>query len=98
MSLALCTETSTHDLVRGRVGDTRSQAMIMIGMYSLWMQRNKRRHGEAPVPTKGAVQWVADPTFDLWHISQTPTVTTQKTVNRGWERRLQYAKAPVDFG
>jgi hypothetical protein len=38
------------------------------------------------VPTKGAVQWATDLAFDLWHISQTPTVTTQKIVDHRWER------------
>lgn len=38
--------TWAHDLLNGRAGLERFQSLIIIGMYALWMQRNRRRHGE----------------------------------------------------
>jgi len=37
-------------------------------MWSLWTFRNKRRHGEAILPVRKAVEWIKDTAFDLWHI------------------------------
>lgn len=42
-------------------------AIIMCGMWSLWMMRNSRRHGEKVIPVREAVQWVWETSFDLWH-------------------------------
>ena len=47
-----------------------SQALIIIGMYALWMQRNKRRHGEQSMLIKKAVEWAADMAFDLWQLAK----------------------------
>jgi hypothetical protein len=41
-------------------------------MWSLWMGRNKRRHGEASVPVQVAVKWVIDTAYDLWNFSHPP--------------------------
>jgi hypothetical protein len=53
-----------RDLLCGRAGSEQSQSMIIIGMYALWMQRNKRRHGEQAVPIRKAVEWPVDMAFD----------------------------------
>lgn len=58
-----------QDLAYGRVVSVEHQSMIIIGMYSLWMQRNRRRHGEQLPPVRDAVSWSVDMAFDLWQIS-----------------------------
>jgi hypothetical protein len=59
--------------------------MILIGMYSLWMQRNRRQHGEQTVPIKEAVRWAMDLAFDLWHISQVPARARTSNIEEHWE-------------
>ena len=44
------------------------QSLFAIYMWSLWTMRNKRRHGEEPLPVRKAVDWIKDTAFDLWHI------------------------------
>lgn len=55
-----------YDLVEGRAGSIQNQPIILIGMYVLWMQRNRRRHGEQPPPIQVAVQWTVDLAFGSW--------------------------------
>lgn len=43
----------------------REGAIIICRMWSLWTMRNKRRHGEAPLPVHKAVNWIKDTAFDL---------------------------------
>lgn len=46
----------------------REQAVIMCGMWALWMMRNKRRHGELSMPVHQAVILARDTTYDLWQL------------------------------
>jgi hypothetical protein len=41
----------------------------MIGMWALWMMRNKRRHGELSMPVHQTVLWAKDMAIDLWQLS-----------------------------
>lgn len=50
--------TWARDLVDPSVISEKDAAVIICGMWSLWMSRNKRRHGEDVVPIRVAVQWV----------------------------------------
>jgi len=50
----------------------RDRALIMCGMWALWMMRNKRRHGELTMSIQQAVSWANDTAFDLWHLSHLP--------------------------
>lgn len=45
-----------------------NRSIFIIGMYSLWTQRNRRRHGEAERPLRAAVQWAIDVAHDLWSL------------------------------
>jgi ribonuclease HI len=54
------------DLLNDRFCKERERAIFIIGMYSLWMQRNKRRHGEPQQPVHVAVRCSLDLAFDLW--------------------------------
>jgi hypothetical protein len=81
-------ETWTQDLLEGRAGSKKNQTTIIIGMYALWMQRNRRRHGELGLPIRAAVQWAVDLAFDLMqtrssqiHIGRTVEVPT-------WENQV----------
>jgi len=51
----------------------RDQAVIMCGMWALWMMRNKRQHGELLMPIHQAVIWARDTAYDLWQLRQQPT-------------------------
>lgn len=77
--------TWAHDLVCGRAATGERQAVILVGMYSLWMQRNRRQHGEQTVPIKEAVRWAMDLAFDLWHISQVPARARTSNIEEHWE-------------
>lgn len=57
-----------RDLVDPSVISEKDAAVIICGMWSLRMSRNKRRHGEDVVPIRVAVQWVPDTAFDLWQL------------------------------
>jgi hypothetical protein len=54
------------DILLNEVCSERERSLFIIGMYSLWMQRNNRRHGENQLPVRHAVQWVVDLAHDLW--------------------------------
>jgi hypothetical protein len=56
-------------------------AIILCGMWSIWMSRNKRRHGEVRVPVGIAARWAIDTAFDLWQLSY-PIKNTGNSVRR----------------
>lgn len=76
---ALHPETWAHDLAEGPQVTEAEQQVIIIGMYALWSQRNKRRHGEVVPPIEIAVRWATDLAFDLGQVflHQTPMPTTR---------------------
>lgn len=61
--LALHPETWAKDLLF--FGAARERAIIMCGMWSLWMQRNDCRHEKAGMSIAQAITWVRDTSFDL---------------------------------
>jgi ribonuclease HI len=61
-------DTWAHDLLHGRVCSKKNAAVILCGMWLIWMQRNKRHHGEDHLPINKAVEWVRDTATDLWQI------------------------------
>lgn len=79
-------ETWAYDLVEGRAGTEQSQATIIIGMYALWMQRNKRKHGEALGPIRAAVQWAVDLALDLGQVSASQRPVAVPHAVQSWER------------
>lgn len=50
-------ETWAKDLIDLRCCSEKSAAIILCGMWALWMARNKRRHGESCVLMRMAVEW-----------------------------------------
>ena len=61
--------TWARDLIDPKCCSEKTAAIFLCGMWSLWMARNKRRHGELEVPMRRAVEWAKDTAFDLWQIS-----------------------------
>ena len=58
-------ETWATDLM-SELCPKRDQAIIMCGMWAMWMMCNKRRHGEVSMTVQQAVNWGKDLAFDLW--------------------------------
>ena len=87
--------TWAHDIACGRVATGEKQIMILVGMYSLWSQRNQRRHGGQPILVKNAVQWAVDMAFDLWHMSSRLEEPTTQHVSESHGHR--WAKPPAGW-
>lgn len=79
-------ETWAQVLVEGRAGSERDQTTIIIGRNALWMQRNRRRHGEMLPPIRVAVQWAADLAFDLRQATHSQSSVTEPRAVPRWER------------
>jgi len=60
------------DLISCKGVAKQDQAVFLIGMYALWMQRNRSKHGEPSRPIKFAVQWAVDMAFDLQQAGSAP--------------------------
>jgi hypothetical protein len=58
--------TWARDIVDPGVIVAKDAGVILCGMWSIWMSRNKHRHGEEAVPVKIAAMWAMDTAFDLW--------------------------------
>lgn len=88
--------TWARDLLCEEVCNRREASVIMCGMWSLWMMRNSRKHGQPVIPTVKAIQWVSDIASDLLsllHPLKGVKVVTPKT----WERPQQHwMKCNVD--
>nr|TKW06741.1 hypothetical protein SEVIR_7G260350v2 [Setaria viridis] len=56
------------DLLQDNVCSRKDRAVIICGIWSLWMLRNRRRHGEAGLPIRQAVMRVRDTAYDLWQL------------------------------
>jgi hypothetical protein len=66
--LALHPLTWAWDLVDLGLIVAKDAAIILCGMWSIWMSRNKRRH-EVGVPVGIAARWAINTAFDLWQLS-----------------------------
>jgi len=71
-------ESWAIDLMQDNVCPRKDRALIICGMWSLWMLRNKRRHGEVGMPIRQAVLWVCDNFRSM--AADSPT---QGAVNKG---------------
>lgn len=60
--------TWARELLYDEVCTRQDAAVIMCGMWSLWMMRDSRKHGEKPIPVRTAVQWVWETSYELWHL------------------------------
>jgi hypothetical protein len=84
--------TWARDLLQPDICPRKNVSGILCGMWSLWMMWNKRRHGEAPLPVRQALEWVHDTSVDLWHLlhPEKPQITRQvqrwKAPPGGWHK------------
>lgn len=74
--------TWASDLLSTGVCTDKERGILITGMYSLWLQRNKRRHGEPPAPVTMVVRWSLDIAFDLWQLSATSRPEKDRQVQR----------------
>lgn len=68
------------------LGTARERVVIIYGMWSLWMLRNRRRHGEAGLPIRQAVLWVRDTAFDLWQLLHPVKQAAAREQQPRWSR------------
>jgi hypothetical protein len=76
--------TWANDILRADVCTDKDRNLFIIGMYSLWMQRNKRKHGEQQTLLSSAVKWSIDMAFDLWELSR-PKKGALTTSKKRWQ-------------
>jgi hypothetical protein len=55
-------------------------------MYALWMQWNRRRHGEQFLPVRAAVQWAVDLAFDLLQVGKPHLPPVRGEAVPRWEK------------
>uniref|UniRef100_A0A0A8YG60 Reverse transcriptase zinc-binding domain-containing protein n=1 Tax=Arundo donax TaxID=35708 RepID=A0A0A8YG60_ARUDO len=55
-----------RDLLHNHICSRKDSAVIICGMWTLWMARNKRKHGEPGMTTQQAIFWARDTAYDLW--------------------------------
>jgi ribonuclease HI len=77
--------TWATDILRDDLCSGKERSLFTIGMYSLWMQRNKRRHGDSQVPVRNAVKWTVDMANDLWQITQSRQQVHPVLVRPTWQ-------------
>ena len=70
-----------RDLVDPGLIAAKDAAIILCGMWSIWMSRNRRRHGEVGAPVGLAARWAVDTAFDLWQLSH-PIKNSETPVSR----------------
>jgi len=64
--------TWASDVLKEDFCSDSDRSIIIIGMYALWMQRNKHRHGDIQLPLRMVVQWTIDLAHDLWQLAKPP--------------------------
>jgi ribonuclease HI len=75
----------------------RERAIIICGLWSLWTMRNKRRHGEAPLPIHKVVEWIKDTAFDLWCIIHPSKLVRKPLQQKQWAAPMEHCfKCNVD--
>lgn len=80
--------TWAWDLIDPSCCSEQAAAIFLCGTWSLWMARNKRRHGEPSIPLRKAVEWTIDTAFDLWQL-------THPIKHKGLPRVLQQWRPPL---
>jgi hypothetical protein len=58
------------DLIDSNLLKEEEKGMVLCGCWSIWNERNKRRHGEGQRTIQALVQWVMQTTIDLAHVGK----------------------------
>jgi hypothetical protein len=56
----LCSRTWTRDLLENYFCKEEDRGVILCGMWWLWLSRNDRRHGKAPIHPGAAMEWALE--------------------------------------
>lgn len=88
--------TWARELLYDEVCTRQDAAVIMCGMWSLWMMRDSRKHGEKPIPVRTAVQWVWETSYELWHLLHLEKKWGQKLTLRWKKPTENRTKCNVD--
>jgi ribonuclease HI len=76
--------TWASDLLSDGLCSEKDRCLFIIGMYSLWLQRNGRRHGTDQPPLWQAVRWAVDTAHDLWQITKVPRLKPVAGTRAHW--------------
>ena len=88
--------TWATDLLDVMCCSKKEAAVVICGMWSLWMMRNDRWHNKDPIPFKQTLEWVRDTAYDLWHIIHKKK-DPGKNMELHWHRPLdQWHKCHTD--
>jgi ribonuclease HI len=88
--------TWAKDLIDPKLVPRKNAAVILCGMWSLWMARNCKRHNRDTVPLHVSVRWALDTAFDLWQISH-PEKPVHTGVLQLWKKPPEgWIKCNVD--
>lgn len=79
-------ETWAQDLVDPSFCSEKAAATFLCRMWSLWMTRNQKRHGESEFLMIKAVQWAKDMAFDLWQLSHPVKDKREPKAVGQWQR------------
>jgi len=83
--------TWASDILRDEVCSEHDRCVIIIGMYALWTQRNRKDHGEQQLPLQKAVQWAVDMAHDFWQTTkQAMQRMTRFSVAPGFKNKTRY--------
>jgi hypothetical protein len=74
----------------------RDRSVFCIGMYALWLQRNKHRHGVDRLPIKKLVQWTVDTAHDLFLLSNVARPKSNQTIWRWKKPPVGWIKCNID--
>jgi len=72
------------DLLMDELCNDKEWAIFIIGMYSLWMQWNQRRHGDVHKPVSVAVRWSLDTALDLWNMNKPMKPVKERNSVQRW--------------
>jgi hypothetical protein len=78
----LHSQTWAGDIVDSSCCSEKDTAVILCGMWSLWMARNQRQHGDSGVPMRKAIEWARDTAYDLWQLLHP---AKSEEVQRAWQ-------------
>ena len=79
-------QTWTRDIVDSSCCSEKDAAVILCGMWSLWMARNQCQHGDSGVPMRKAIEWARDTTYDLWQLLHPAKSEEVQRARQHWQR------------
>jgi ribonuclease HI len=79
--------TWARDILDAAICPSDHTKVILCGMWAIWCERNKRRHGEEPRTWRAACRWAIDTALDMAQEAKPKAeVNTGVHVNTGWTK------------